>query len=488
MFDAKQAPNALHLSAIVHALPTAIVIVNETGSIVLVNAEAERLFGYKSEELLGEPIEVLIPSQFRSGHPALRGGFTAMPAARHMGVGRDLHGLHKSGDEFPVEIGLNPIKTEDGLFVVSAIVDITDRKRQEARFRATIWSLPTAMIMVDQVGTIVLANSELERLFGYLPDELSRKKIEVLIPKTYWSTHPDLRTQYFVSPSSRRMGEGRDLFGLRKNGDEFPIEIGLNPVRTDEGTFVLAAIVDLTERRRQSEALRRANEALEQSNIELQRFAFVASHDLQTPLRSMANIVTLLQAKYADKFDEEGNGWVQRIVSSAGRMQTMVRDLLNYSRIDTQPVQFKSVSFNEIADEVVAFLKPALEEVGGTIDCQANLPSVWGDRSQLTQLLLNLVTNAIKYRSSHRLEVSLRATVDGKQATFYVRDNGIGIAAKHQESIFEIFARLHSHSEIPGVGIGLSVVRRVVRNHGGSVKVYSEEGAGAEFSFTLPLP
>jgi PAS domain S-box-containing protein len=238
------------LTAIIDSVPTAIVMVDGNGVIELVNAHAERLFGYSAAELEGETIEVLVPFRFRAKHPQYRTGFSKAPSARPMGMGRDLFGLRKDGTEFPIEIGLSPITTEEGSFVVSAIVDISDRKRLEARFRATVESAPTAMIMIDQAGTIVLVNTELERLFNYGHDELLRQKIEVLLPERFKPGHSALRAQYFASPESRRMGEGRDLFGLRKGGSEFPIEIGLNPVKTDEGSFVLAAIVDISERKR----------------------------------------------------------------------------------------------------------------------------------------------------------------------------------------------------------------------------------------------
>ncbi len=239
------------LTAIIDSVPTAIVMLNHHGCIEFVNAQTESLFGYTAGELLGEMVEILVPHRLRGAHPALRQNFTAEPTARPMGAGRDLFGLRKDGSEFPIEIGLNPISTDEGLFIVSAIVDISERKRLEARFQATIESAPTAMVMIDQAGTIVLLNRELERLFGYDRDELLAQKIEILIPGRYRSVHPGLRTQYFAAPDARRMGAGRDLSGVRKDGGEFPVEIGLSPVKTEEGLFVIGTIVDISERTRQ---------------------------------------------------------------------------------------------------------------------------------------------------------------------------------------------------------------------------------------------
>ncbi len=355
----------------------------------------------------------------------------------------------------------------------------------EARFRATVESAPAAMLMVDQEGSIVLLNAETERLFGYRREELLGQKVELLIPERLRSTHSGLRTQYFASPGVRRMGDRRDLFGLRKDGSEFPIEIGLNPVRTDQGMSVISAIVDISERKRQAEALRNANEALERSNIELQRFAYIASHDLQTPMRSIASFVELLRTTYADRLDSQANDWFRRTTQSIRDLQTLVRDLLEYSRVDSQAHPFETVSLRDVFDHAVALLDSSVRESGAEVTC-GELPTVMGARSHLVQLMLNLIGNGLKYRRKQPPRVQVSAQRTGDQWTIAVRDNGIGIAPKHQARIFEIFQRLHDQQEYPGTGIGLAVCRRVVHRHGGSIWVESGPDHGSVFYFTLP--
>jgi PAS domain S-box-containing protein len=474
------------LAAIIDSVPTAIVMVDREGVISLVNAQTERLFGYSRAELVGETVDVLVPYRFRSGHPALQRGFLSQPTARPMGAGRDLFGLRKDGTEFPIEIGLNPINTEHGFFVVSAIVDISDRKRLEARFRMTVESAPTAMVMIDQAGTMVLVNTETERIFGYERDELLGQKVEVLIPDRFRPGHPRLRAQYFGSSDARRMGAGRDLFGLRKDRSEFPIEIGLNPVKTDEGLFVLSAIVDISERRRQTEDLRRSNEALERSNVELQRFAYFVSHDLQTPLRSIASFVELLQSTYGGKLDGRGNDWIDRTIGSVHYLQTLIKDLLAYSRVDSQTQPFVRVRFKDVVTDALSLLDASIRESSAEITT-SDAPDVLGDRAQLVQLMMNLIGNAIKYRgpSTPRIHVSAALAADETEWIFSVQDNGIGIAQRHYDRIFEIFKRLHDGQEYPGTGIGLAICRRVVHRHGGRIWVESEPGRGSTFSFTL---
>ncbi|HEY4210784.1 MAG TPA: PAS domain S-box protein [Steroidobacteraceae bacterium] len=246
---------------VVESAPNAMVMINSSGNIEMINAQAERLFGYPREELLGESIEKLVPDRFRRAHPGLRGSFFLKPVSRPMGAGRDLFGLKRDGSEFPIEIGLNPIETDEGPMVLSAIVDISSRKRLEERFRQVVESAPNAMVMINQTGNIEMVNAQAERVFGYERKELLGQPIELLVPKRFRSAHPELRGSFFTRPVSRPMGAGRDLFGLKKDGSEFPIEIGLNPIETDEGPMVLSAIVDISSRKRLEERFRQVVES-----------------------------------------------------------------------------------------------------------------------------------------------------------------------------------------------------------------------------------
>ena len=249
---------------LVEAAPSPMVLIDRAGRIVMVNSPAERVFGYSRAELVGQPVELLVPERFRSHHPELRKTFFADPQPRPMGAGRDLYGLKKDGSEFPVEIGLNPIETDEGTMVLSAIVvDITERKtaelalrESEQRFRLVVEAAPNAMVMVDRTGKIVMVNSQAERVFGYSRPELIGQPVEMLVPERFRSHHPELRKTFFTDPQPRLMGAGRDLYGLKKDGSEFPVEIGLNPIETDEGTMVLSAIIDVTERKAAELALR----------------------------------------------------------------------------------------------------------------------------------------------------------------------------------------------------------------------------------------
>lgn len=268
----KHAGSEEYFRALLDSAPDAIVVVDSLGRIVLVNAQTERIFGYHRDELLGQRIEILVPDKAKGKHRGHRAEFFAHPTARPMGASLELHGRRKDGSEFPVEISLSPLQTSDGLLVSSAIRDITDRKRTESRFRALLDSAPDAMVVVDHHGRIVLVNSQTERLFGYSREELLGQPVEALVPERFWHAHRKHRAAFICHPQVRPMGAGLELYGQRKDGTEFPLEISLSPQQTEEGVLVSSTIRDISERKRIEDALRQSEasfRALVESNYGL---------------------------------------------------------------------------------------------------------------------------------------------------------------------------------------------------------------------------
>lgn len=244
--------------ALIDAAPDGIVIVNQEGRIVLVNSQTEKLFGYRRAELLNQPVEILVPPKARGKHRFHRAGFMSGPLLRPMGAGLELYGLRKDGTEFPVEISLSPIQTDSGLLVSSAIRDITERKRSEQRILALLDSAPDAMVVAGEDGRIVLVNSQTEKLFGYQRTELLGQPVEVLVPERFWADHRKHRGKYMDHVQVRPMGAGLELYGVRKDGTEFPVEISLSPQQTEDGVLVSSTIRDITQRKRVENALRQS--------------------------------------------------------------------------------------------------------------------------------------------------------------------------------------------------------------------------------------
>lgn len=469
----------------VEASPSAMIMVDADGTIEMVNAETERLFGYPRRQLVGEPVEMLVPERFRARHPGLRAGFGAQPEFRAMGGGRELFGLRSDGTEIPIEIGLNPIDTSSGLRVLCSIVDITERRRADEMFRLAVESAPSGIAMVDERGAIVLVNAETERMFRYERGELVGQSIDVLVPRRFRGQHGHHRHGFVAAPEARAMGSGRELYGLRKDGTEFPVEIGLNPIRAGGGLMVLSTIVDITNRKRVEAELARQREELARSNEELEQFAYVASHDLQEPLRMVSSFTALLAQHLGDDLDDDAKRFIGFAQDGAARMRALIQDLLALSRVRTRGGELVEVDASWCVDAALANLAVTIAEVDAKIEVDVAV-RVRGDETQLVALFQNLVSNALRFHGDAPPVVRIKAWRAGDRARFTVADEGIGIPPEHAERVFQLFERLHTRDEYPGTGIGLSLCQRVVERHGGEIGVESDGVRGSTFYFTLP--
>lgn len=483
--DPTQLEKEAKLRTVIESVPNGILMVDENGKITLCNTEAERMFGYARNELLNLPIETLVPKKIREKHPGYRDTFLHDPSKRQMGAGRDLTGIRKDGAEIPVEIGLNHIRTEEGSFVVASIVDITERKKQEEKFRTIVESVPNGIIMVDQTGSITLSNSEAEKMFGYNRGELIGKKVESLVPMRYQMNHPKDRDRFIDHPQKRQMGAGRDLSGLKKDGTEIPVEIGLNPIETPEGRYILASILDISERKGIDDKLHKAYEEVQQKNQEMEQFVYTVSHDLKAPLVTSMSFMGFIREDIAGKNFGEVADSLQRLEKAHKRMQELINDLLQVSRIGRMELHYEKVPLKEVLAEVAENAAERIQATKATFEYAPDFPDVLADRKRLAQAFENLIGNAIKYTSdaNHPLVQVFWKDADG-EIHLCVKDNGPGIEAQYHTKIFGLFQRLDSSKE--GTGVGLTIVSRIMQLHGGRVWVESVAGKGCEFWLAFP--
>lgn len=380
-----------------------------------------------------------------------------------------------------------------GIAAWQIVLDVRARERAEAalaqseqRFRHLLDAAPDGMVIVDQHGTIQLVNQQTELLFRYARAELIGKPVEILMPAHVRRHHAELRTAYAEGATARGMGTGLRLQGRRADGSEFPVEVSLSPMQTAEGQLITAAIRDITPRVAAEEQLHEQAEELTRSNAELQQFAYVASHDLQEPLRMVASYTQLLARRYAGRLDADADEFINYAVDGANRMQRLINDLLAYSRVGTRGRELSETSAEAAVARAISNLQVAIVESGATI-YHGPLPRVWADESQLTQLFQNLIANAIKFRGATppQILISADGCTDG-DCQFQVRDNGIGIEAQYFERIFGMFQRLHGPGEYAGSGIGLAICKRIVERHRGRIWLESVPGQGTTFFFTMP--
>ncbi|MCA9421723.1 MAG: PAS domain S-box protein [Nitrospira sp.] len=361
-------------------------------------------------------------------------------------------------------------------------IDLGDKER---RLRVLIDAFPSGMLIVDHLGKVLFANTLIETLFGYSQHELIGQSVDRLVPDRFQQEHSEHRITFLHHPSSRSMGAGRDLFARRKDGSEFPVEVGLNPIDTPEGLLVLSSVIDITARKKTEAELKRLNQQLVLQNQDLEAYAYAVSHDLRTPLRAIHNYADFLVEDYSSQISGEQLEFLQGITTAVCEAEQLVSDLLELSRLTALDSPPQTCHMGDLFPKILRGLNFNTDV---HIQTPAEWPTVLGHEHLLRQVFQNLLANGVKFNHSSPkiLEVNWRKEHKGF-IRFSVRDNGIGILEQYQEKIFQIFERLHTTREYEGTGIGLAIVKKAVIRLGGDIRVESEVGQGSIFSFTVPI-
>jgi PAS domain S-box-containing protein len=386
---------------------------------------------------------------------------------------------------------------------------VKDQRTTEATFRALLEAAPDAMVVVNDQGRITLVNSQAERMFGYVRDDLIGQSVDLLVPEQFRGRHPEHRQRYTADPRPRPMGASLELRGCRRDGSEFPVEISLSPVVTGDGSLVISAIRDISERQRfeevrremesrtRSEAeVRRLNEVLERrvsertaelaaSNRELESFTYSVSHDLRAPLRHIDGFGRLLAEEAGTALSEKARHYLGRMREGTEVMGRLVDDLLNLAQVGRQDLRRRPIDLSALADDVVAGL--ASEAEGRAVEWRiAKLPTVNADPGLMRVVLVNLLANALKYtRGRAPATIAVVAGVVDGLPIIEVTDNGVGFDTRYADKLFGVFQRLHRADQFEGTGVGLATVQRIVHKHGGTIWADSRPGEGATFSFTV---
>ena len=489
---------------VLEASPNAIVAIDGRGRIIYANPQVEATFGYGRAELIGKPVEVLIPARVGDRHVRHRADFLSHPNARPMGIGMDLAGRRKDGSEFPVEISLSPVTADDGIEVFATVVDITARKAaersladSEQRFRTVLEASPNAIVAVDHAGRMIYANPQVEAAFGYMRTELLGQPVELLIPERVGERHLTHRSGFLTHPNARPMGIGMDLAGRRKDGSEFPVEISLSPVGTGDAIEVFATVVDITARKAAESQLLQA-----QKLESIGRLAGGIAHDFNNMLFAIRGFGEMLgedlepERRAAFDFDAAA-ATVDAITSAADRAAALTLQLLTFSR--RQVVSHRILDLNASVRAVEPMLRRLIEEhIQLELALDLSIGTIRADPGQIDQILVNLVVNARDAMpNGGSITITTHtAAFDAQDATEHfeaapgsyvqlaVSDTGTGMDRETREHIFEPF---YTTKEVGrGTGLGLATIYGIVQQLGGHIWLYSEPGQGSTFKLYFP--
>jgi PAS domain S-box-containing protein len=496
------------LQGVLDSAVDAIISIDDKGIIATVNQACLEIFGYQEGELVGNNIKMLMPSPYHEGHDSYLKNYHETGDKKIIGIGREVIGRRKDGSEFPIELSVSENQTISGHTFTGILRDISERKEalrnlsiQKEYYESLIHNLNVPAFILNTSHKVIIWNKACEEMTGVLSEDVigtsdhwrgfyneNRPLLADIVLDQSFEQIDDL---YEIELENSFIEGGRHIQNwcpIPVKGTPLYLAIDAGPIFDKEGNLVaiVEVLKDITKLKQVQDALEKRQQELERSNTELQRFAYVASHDLQEPLRMVSSFTQLLADRYKDKLDEQANEFIDFAVDGAKRMQSLIQDLLLLSRVDRKEEPFEKCSGNKLYEYAVLNLQMSINETQTELEC-GELPDVYGDEIQLIQLFQNLIGNAVKYRDLNRTNlVKVYAKTCNEHWKFFIEDNGIGISSEFYEKVFQIFKRLHTKHDYSGTGIGLALCKKIIERHGGEIGVDSKPGEGSIFYFTLP--
>jgi protein-histidine pros-kinase len=478
------------LAAIVFSSHDAIISKTLDGIVTTWNESAEQLYGYTVDEIVGHRADVLYPKARHQEETAILEQIARGERLDQYVTDR----IHRDGSTVTVSLSASPIVDADGQIVGAATIsrDVGRLRRVEAKWRAMLEAAPDAIVAVDQAGRITLVNAQTERLFGYQREEILGQLVEMLVPPQARGVHPRHRMRYLSDPKPRPMGAGLELSAMRRDGTQFPAEISLSAIETDEGELVAAAIRDVSERIRFERQLREKNLELEKANKAKDAFLASMSHELRTPLNAIIGFTGTLLMGMPGPLNEAQTHQLQLVETSGQHLLSLINDLLDLAKIESGKVEItpERIDYHSVIEDVVQSMGPLAEQRG--LALSAHLPDedcfAIADKRALGQILINLVHNAIKFTSEGEVRIELFRQSVEDQWTLTVSDTGPGIADEEQARIFGAFERSASvgkHGD-EGTGLGLYISHKLAELMGFHISVRSSPGTGSTF-FVVPV-
>jgi PAS domain S-box-containing protein len=470
--------------------PDALICVSPEGVVLAWNCGAREIFGYTADEAVGHGIfELLVPDEAadeerRNLAGAMQGGLAARGALRR----------RKDGSLVFVDISCKAIRDEDGGMTrilyskkdVTRLKALRDARLLEAKFHDLLESMPDAIVMANVTGRIVLANSQAEKAFGYGKGELLAQPVEILLPNRFRGAHVGHRSKYFGQPRTRSMGAGLELYGRRKDGEEFPVEISLSPIETEEGTMAMSAIRDVTERKRVEQELKEASRLKSE-------FLANMSHELRTPLNGIIGFSEFLVDEKPGAVNTKQREYLNDILNSGRHLLQLINDVLDLSKVEAGKMELlpETFSVSRAVHELCAAISPQAKGKNITVQASTSpaVENVTLDPQKFKQVLYNLLSNAVKFTDDGGSIEVTTMPCDPSQLRLQVRDSGIGIKREDLEKLFVEFQQLDSSASRrhQGTGLGLALSKKIIELQRGTITVESEPGKGSTFTVLLPL-